>query len=1098
VTFHGILNPAPLATESFTCNLTAGHPNFFSPGTGTAVAGSTVWTSCSVIGADVIGSFHVRDTTEISTTYQLPGLNYTIALRVTANNSTHQVVATGYATFKLVPKIQFSYTGAAPWYSSLIFMSTQTVYVHGWGFNGTSTGCTYSAQPGPGSIITAPTCSINAGELTSGQFTLAGGAGTTQNITATGNSGFLSDKAVASLSIVSGPAIQASPKWSSAGTTVTVTGIGFSSSDTSCVLSYLNLTFGQLYTGTSACTLTTVGTWKQPTVTFVVASTAGAGKNYTLRVMGFPANDLAYAYFYVNATAAIALNPATGAPGQKVLVTNSTPFSSLDAGLCTISSTPSGLISSYICIINPGGGLNTVTYFYVSSSSPGGAYVIRVTGIAGDYAETTFIATTARSVTLAPNSGSGGDAIQVNGLKFDLGDTACTIGTLNVTSPILSSSCSVSSGTVAGSFVIKTADTPAGFYNITVTGNTGDVGYAGLTVNPKIALTPNSARVGANVTLSGSNFAQTDANRNCVVSSNPAGAINFTAGFSPSCRIDSHYMLVQNGTFTSSFRVASNPSASSYTITVTGTGTAPPSTAPGSASATLTITSRAILLSPDHGPRGSWVIITGTGFSIEDTTCNITSTSGFLASSTCAISGGSIAGGFQVSSSGSLPLGSYVVNVTAHQSGTWRTATFLVTPSVSLTPASGNPGTAVSVLGSGFSAADTSCTITSSPSGLISSPVCALAGGAMSGSFTAASGATGAYEVIVTGSSGDAGSAWFNRITPTFELSPTSGAAGTFVTASGSDFLGTTCLITSVPAGLFTSSACIITAGTLSGSFTVASGASTGSYVVVVQTNAGALDSATVVFTVGLTTTITPTTTLTVPTTTTQTTALTTTTQTTSSITTSTSISSTTLSTTYSTTAPWTPPKPCIIATVSFGSEVSSAVQFLRSFRDGVVLSTKAGSAFMEVFNAWYYSFSPSVAGFIAGNDPLRAPVRVLLYPLLGILGVSSLAYSLLGAVPELAIVVAGLVASSLMGLVYLTVPAMFGVRALLKRRRIRLASLAKCSLALLAIALTSLTVGELTGSFLLLAVGGSAIVLTCLVAAPAVFALAMLRPNPE
>jgi len=42
------------------------------------------------------------------------------------------------------------------------------------------------------------------------------------------------------------------------------------------------------------------------------------------------------------------------------------------------------------------------------------------------------------------------------------------------------------------------------------------------------------------------------------------------------------------------------------------------------------------------------------------------------------------------------------------------------------------------------------------------------------------------------------------------------------------------------------------------------------------------------------------------------------------------------------------------------------------------------------------------------------------------------------------------------------------------------------------------LAVGEVTGSFLLLAVGGSAIVLTCLVAAPAVFALAMLRPNPE
>jgi len=38
----------------------------------------------------------------------------------------------------------------------------------------------------------------------------------------------------------------------------------------------------------------------------------------------------------------------------------------------------------------------------------------------------------------------------------------------------------------------------------------------------------------------------------------------------------------------------------------------------------------------------------------------------------------------------------------------------------------------------------------------------------------------------------------------------------------------------------------------------------------------------------------------------------------------------------------------------------------------------------------------------------------------------------------------------------------------------------------------------RINGSFLLLAIGGSAIVLTCLIAAPAIFALAMLHPNPE
>ena len=166
-----------------------------------------------------------------------------------------------------------------------------------------------------------------------------------------------------------------------------------------------------------------------------------------------------------------------------------------------------------------------------------------------------------------------------------------------------------------------------------------------------------------------------------------------------------------------------------------------------------------------------------------------------------------------------------------------------------------------------------------------------------------------------------------------------------------------------------------------------------------VQTNAGSGDSATTSFAVGGTAT-------------TATTAVTTSTAFTTATTTPTTTSTITATTTallrrlsdisridvyrlYPTaTGPWTPPK-CVIATATFGSEAAPAVQFLRNFRDNLVLKTSAGSAFMQVFNAWYYSFSPYVAQFIASNDPVRAPVRVLLYPLLGVLGVSAFTYSL-------------------------------------------------------------------------------------------------------
>jgi hypothetical protein len=182
-----------------------------------------------------------------------------------------------------------------------------------------------------------------------------------------------------------------------------------------------------------------------------------------------------------------------------------------------------------------------------------------------------------------------------------------------------------------------------------------------------------------------------------------------------------------------------------------------------------------------------------------------------------------------------------------------------------------------------------------------------------------------------------------------------------------------------------------------------------------------------------------------------------------------------------------------VIATATFGSEVSPAVQFLRNFRDGLVLHTRVGSAFMNVFNAWYYSFSPTVAGFISSHDPVRAPVKVILYPLLGILSVSTLTYSIFSWDPEFGVLMAGLIASSLIGLVYLTPFTLAGMRQLTRRKRIGTINVAKASLLVLATALGLLAVGELAGSFLILAVASSAIVLTCIIAVPIITALAIV-----
>jgi len=119
----------------------------------------------------------------------------------------------------------------------------------------------------------------------------------------------------------------------------------------------------------------------------------------------------------------------------------------------------------------------------------------------------------------------------------------------------------------------------------------------------------------------------------------------------------------------------------------------------------------------------------------------------------------------------------------------------------------------------------------------------------------------------------------------------------------------------------------------------------------------------------------------------------------------------------------------CLIATAAFGSELAPQVQQLRFFRDGIALKTSAGSSFMGVFNTWYYSFSPTVADYERKQPWLQNAVRALIYPLLGILAVSSSVHDSLAFNSELGIVAAGITASSLIGTVYLApVGAMLGI----------------------------------------------------------------------
>ena len=73
----------------------------------------------------------------------------------------------------------------------------------------------------------------------------------------------------------------------------------------------------------------------------------------------------------------------------------------------------------------------------------------------------------------------------------------------------------------------------------------------------------------------------------------------------------------------------------------------------------------------------------------------------------------------------------------------------------------------------------------------------------------------------------------------------------------------------------------------------------------------------------------------------------------------------------------------CLIATATFGSEMTPQVQFLREIRDNTVLQTESGTSFMTGFNHFYYSFSPTIADYERQNPAFKEAVKITLTPLL-------------------------------------------------------------------------------------------------------------------
>ena len=71
----------------------------------------------------------------------------------------------------------------------------------------------------------------------------------------------------------------------------------------------------------------------------------------------------------------------------------------------------------------------------------------------------------------------------------------------------------------------------------------------------------------------------------------------------------------------------------------------------------------------------------------------------------------------------------------------------------------------------------------------------------------------------------------------------------------------------------------------------------------------------------------------------------------------------------------------CYMATAALGTDMTGKTEVLREFRDAHLITNRLGRSFVEA----YYKYSPPIADYISGRGWLKAAVRTLLLPVIGL-----------------------------------------------------------------------------------------------------------------
>jgi hypothetical protein len=417
--------------------------------------------------------------------------------------------------------------------------------------------------------------------------------------------------------------------------------------------------------------------------------------------------------------------------------------------------------------------------FAVPSGTSGSTVV--ATDAGGQTADGAFLVTTP-AITVAPAQGPIGAHVTVSGTGFTVSTPLASLefDSVSITGCGVSGSLTAdSTGAFACEFAVPSGTSGTAVVATDAGGQAADSIFTVTT--PAISAAPAQGPVGAGVTVAGSGFTV----------SAPLSSLNFDGLPWSSCSTGS-LTTSSTGTFSCSFSVPSGTSTSTVRANDAGGE---------SATATFTVTVLSIIATPAHGPIGSPVTISGTGFSVSTSLASLT----FLGISVVSCSGG---GSLTTSGTGTfactfpVPSGTSGSTVRATDAGGQSaTTSFSVTTEViSLSVYQGPVGALFVVAGMGFTAdagatvafgsppplTPTSCSDGSS----VGSTITTTGGGGFSCSFDAPSDLPGMYSVVATDvtTTATSNSITFVVTVPAITLSPGQGPVGALFGVAGSGF----------------------------------------------------------------------------------------------------------------------------------------------------------------------------------------------------------------------------------------------------------------------------------------------------------------------